>query len=257
MSLSLLDRTAGLGVRLATTDAEVAEAQRLRHKVFVAELGAVPTGDGVESDRFDGVASHLLLLDETRPEGSRVVGATRLLDGAGAAMAGGFYSEAEFDLGRLRSGGRRLLELGRSCIDPAYRGGLGLGLLWQGLAAHVRATGTEVLFGVASFHGARAEAHLEALRLLATAHAAPADLRPVSRQASGLDLSRPPADRRAATLAVPGLIRSYLRLGGGVGEGAFEDGPFNTTDVCMVLDTARLTPRGRALLGGADPGRGA
>ena len=250
MTLSLLDRTAGLTVRLAQDEAEVEAAQRLRHRVFVAELGAAPTGDEVETDRFDAVASHLLLIDETRPPGDHVVGAYRLLDGAGAAVAGGFYSEAEFDLAPLRASGRRLLELGRSCIDPAYRGGLGLGLLWQGLAAQVRASRTEVLFGVASFHGARAEAHVEALRLLGTAHLAPAALRPVSRQTLPLDLARPPADRRAATLAVPGLIRSYLRLGGMVGAGAFEDRPFNTTDVCMVLDTGRLSASGRALLGG-------
>ena len=45
MTLSLLDRTAGLTVRLAQDEAEVEAAQRLRHRVFVAELGAAPTGD--------------------------------------------------------------------------------------------------------------------------------------------------------------------------------------------------------------------
>ncbi len=47
-------------------------------------------------------------------------------------------------------------------------------------------------------------------------------------------------DRRAAMLQVPALIKSYLRMGGFVGEGAFVDHAFNTTDVCLVMDTARL-----------------
>ena len=48
-------------------------------------------------------------------------------------------------------------------------------------------------------------------------------------------------------LAVPPLIKAYLRLGGFVGEGAFLDHAFNTTDVCLVLDTARMNEKNRAL----------
>ena len=50
-------------------------------------------------------------------------------------------------------------------------------------------------------------------------------------------------DRKAAMLQVPSLIRAYLRLGGFVGEGAFIDHAFNTTDVCLILDTARMNAR--------------
>ena len=42
-------------------------------------------------------------------------------------------------------------------------------------------------------------------------------------------------------LAVPQLIKAYLRLGGVVGDGAFVDHTFNTTDVCLVMDAARLS----------------
>ncbi|MEL6518831.1 MAG: ornithine-acyl-ACP acyltransferase, partial [Pseudomonadota bacterium] len=45
----------------------------------------------------------------------------------------------------------------------------------------------------------------------------------------------------------PALIKAYLRLGGTVGEGAFIDRPFNTTDVCLVMDTARINDKMRAL----------
>ncbi|RMH48751.1 MAG: ornithine-acyl-ACP acyltransferase, partial [Alphaproteobacteria bacterium] len=51
--------------------------------------------------------------------------------------------------------------------------------------------------------------------------------------------------RRAAMRATPSLIKSYLRLGGFVGDGAWIDREFNTVDVCLVMDTARMSPRHR------------
>ena len=55
----------------------------------------------------------------------------------------------------------------------------------------------------------------------------------------------PEADlnRRKAVVQTPSLIKAYLRLGGVVGEGAFVDHIFNTTDVCLILDTANMNPR--------------
>jgi putative hemolysin len=46
-------------------------------------------------------------------------------------------------------------------------------------------------------------------------------------------------------VATPALIKAYLRLGGFVGQGAWVDRAFNTTDVCLVMDTARMNTRQR------------
>ena len=54
-------------------------------------------------------------------------------------------------------------------------------------------------------------------------------------------------DRRAAMIQIPALIKAYLRLGGVVGQGAWIDKTFNTTDVCLVLDTNQITPRQRQI----------
>ena len=51
------------------------------------------------------------------------------------------------------------------------------------------------------------------------------------------------ADAVVAGGAVPALIKAYLRLGGVVGEGAWIDRTFNTTDVCLVMDTAQMNTR--------------
>ncbi|MGI9369088.1 MAG: ornithine-acyl-ACP acyltransferase, partial [Ruegeria sp.] len=58
-------------------------------------------------------------------------------------------------------------------------------------------------------------------------------------------------DRRKAMLEVPSLIKAYLRLGGFVGEGAFIDHSFNTTDVCLILDTTKMNERQKRIYGGA------
>jgi len=39
------------------------------------------------------------------------------------------------------------------------------------------------------------------------------------------------------------LIKGYLRLGGFVGDGAVVDHQFNTTDICIVLPTEKVTDR--------------
>ena len=51
-------------------------------------------------------------------------------------------------------------------------------------------------------------------------------------------------------LQIPSLMKAYLRLGGCVGYGAFIDRAFNTTDVCLVLDTKKLSERQVRIYGG-------
>ncbi len=246
-------------VALAVGAADVRAAQRLRYRVFVEELGGggemVDHAAGIEMDRFDEWFDHLLLRDRALPGApeDQVIGVYRLLRAERAAQAGQFYSEDEFDLGTLRASGRSLLELGRSCIDARYRGGEALLHLWQGLARYARDHGADVLFGVASFHGTDPAALAAPLSLLHYRHSAPPELSARSRQYQPMNLIAPEAlDRRAAMLQVPPLIKAYLRLGGHVGDGAFVDHAFNTTDICLILDTARLSVAHRTLYVPAD-----
>lgn len=233
-------------VKLAETPEDLRAAQRLRYEVFVEELG----GDGpmvdhvarLERDRFDPHFDHLLLLDDARA--GAVVGVYRLLREDQAARAGQFYSEDEYDLEVLRRSGKRLLELGRSCLARPYRGGRGMYHLWSGLARYVADHGIGILFGVASFHGTDTRELAQPLSLLHHRHLAPEAMRVRARAAHFQPMNLIAAeclDRRAAMLQVPALIKAYLRLGGCVGEGAWLDHAFNTTDVCLILDTASLS----------------
>lgn len=242
-------------VKLVETAAELQAAQRLRYDVFVRELGGggalVDHEAGLEKDQFDPYFDHMIARDDATGE---VIGVYRLLPGERAAELGQFYSEDEYDLTVLKQSGRKLLELGRSCLHPDYRGGTAMYHLWNGLASYVAARNIEVLFGVASFHGTDVHKLAQPLSMLHHNHLAPPDLR-VRAQPDvfqPMDLLRPEAlDRRAAMVQVPSLIKAYLRLGGFVGEGAFIDHAFNTTDVCLILDTARMNDRQRRIYSGA------
>ncbi|QYK40316.1 MAG: GNAT family N-acetyltransferase [Paracoccaceae bacterium] len=243
-----------LVLRLARDERDLRAAQRLRYAVFVQELG----GDGplvdhaarLEIDEFDTVFDHLILVDTRRDAAALddVVGVYRLLTSERAAGFGRFYSDSEYDLSPLVATGRRLVELGRSCVHVDYRGGSAMFHLWNGLADYVLSRGIEVLFGVASFHGRDPAPLAQPLSWLYHHHLAPAPIRvrarPEHRQE--MDLLPPEAlDRKAAMLATPALIKAYLRLGGYVGDGAWIDHAFNTTDVCLIMDTTRMSDRHR------------
>lgn len=243
-----------LSLRLARDDRDLRAAQRLRYEVFVEELGASGAGvdqaQRLERDEFDPHFDHLLLIDSRRDPDllQDVVGAYRLLPPERVAAAGGYYSASEFDLGEITASGRRLVELGRSCVHRDMRGGAAMFLLWNGLADYVLERGIEVMFGAASFHGAEAEALAKPLSLLHHFHRSPEGLRVTARQPHRVEMNLMQPDqinKIEAMAEVPALIKAYLRLGGHVSDGAWRDAAFNTIDVCLVIDTARMSLKHR------------
>jgi len=245
---------AAFEMRLAQSPADLRAAQALRYRVFVQELGAggemVDHAAGLEIDAFDAIFDHLLLIDPARRDlgDIPVVGVYRLLRSDALPSGGRFYSEDEFDLDLLRASGRRLMELGRSCVHPDYRGGAAMLHLWNGLADYVLRHEVEVMFGPASLHGTDTAALAQPLAYLHHHHLAPPACRVTARHAhfAPMDVLRPDQIDRAAALAgIPNLIKAYLRLGGVVGQWAWIDHAFNTTDVCLVMDTAQMSARHR------------
>ena len=244
-------------VKLAKTAADLRAAQRLRYDVFVTELGGggalVDHEAGLEQDALDPFFDHLLLCDVRT---DAVVGVYRLMRPERAAEAGRFYSEDEYDLAPLLASGRRILELGRSCLHPDVRGGMAMHFLWSALAQYVADHRIEILFGVASFHGTDINALAQPLSLLHHRHLAPPELRvrALDKFFQNMNLiDEADLDRRAAMVQIPSLIKAYLRLGGCVGEGAFVDHAFNTVDVCLIMDTTQMSARQARIYGGVTP----
>jgi putative hemolysin len=242
-------RSGDLGVRIAATDNEIDAIQALRYRVFYAEMGAEPDAaasrDKRDRDKYDAVADHLVVVDHTigsGPEG--VVGTYRLIRREAAATAGQFYSADEYDIQMLEQAPGRLLELGRSCVDPRYRHRAAMQLLWRGIAAYVFHHQIDLMFGCASLHGTDTDALAAELTYLYYYHLAPPALRPRAlphRYIEMRRLDRDEVDPKHALAALPPLIKGYLRLGGFVGDGAVIDAQFNTTDVAVVVKTDLVT----------------
>lgn len=241
-----------LEVRLAASEADLRAAQALRWRVFYDELGAVPPAaarSGIDEDAYDPFCDHLLVIDRER---SCVVGTYRLLRQMVADQQHGFYSSAEYDLSPLvrhaaaiQPAGQ-LLELGRSCVDAAYRTSATISLLWRGIASYLDLHAITYLFGCASFHGDDPGVHAAELAYLWHHHLSPPEIRVQSLPAHYVPMDVIPADRldaKAAARALPPLLRGYLRVGATVGDGAFIDRAFNTVDVFVVMPVAGISRR--------------
>ena len=240
-----------LEVRLALTEAELDAAQALRYRVFYEEMGARPTADMAQIrrdfDGFDEFCDHLLVIDHARGgDGASVVGTYRLLRRSVACRHGGFYSAGEYDLSRIEAHPAEILELGRSCVDVAARNRPTMQLLWRGIATYVFQHGIALMFGCASLPGTDPAALAVPLSYLYHRHLAPPALRARAlpeRYVAMERLARDAYPSARALADVPPLIKGYLRLGGFVGDGAVIDHQFNTTDVCIVVQTDLVTDK--------------
>ena len=248
-----MTQPASIEVRLARTTAEIDAAQRLRYQVFFQEWGARADAAcharGRDSDAFDPLMEHLIVIDHNRsPAKGQVVGNYRLLRRDRIGAGGRFYSSSEFDLTPLLDSGASLLELGRSCVLPEYRNQHVLRLLWEAIAGYVADHRIGLMFGCASLRGTDPGALREQLSYLHHYHLAPPPLRPRAVGATRVDMNlmdRSAIDPRHARALLEPIIKGYLRVGAGIGEGAYVDHQFHSVDVCIVMPTAQLARRYR------------
>ena len=244
-------RSGKLQVRLAESETDIEAAQALRYRVFYETLGARAAVEAQrlrrDFDRFDEGCDHLLALDHSRGIGPEiVVGTYRLIRRDAATRLGGFYSAGEFDIARLVAYPGEILELGRSCVDRAYRQSSAAQLLWSGIAAYVFRYNIDLMFGCASLPGTDPDNLAEPLSYLHYFHLAASSLRARALPDRYVDMRRLPhsaVDPARTLTSLPPLIKGYLRLGGFVGDGAVIDHDFNTTDVCIVVKTDLVTEK--------------
>jgi putative hemolysin len=242
----ILDVVSGaFQVRLAVSAEDIDAVQALRYRIFYETMGAHPSADmrrrRRDFDPFDAVCDHLMVLDHSRGRGAdAVVGTYRLIRREAARHYGRFYSAAEYDISRLAAYPGPVLELGRSCVDPAYRARAVMPLLWSGIATYVFHYDIALMFGCASLPGTDPDRLAVPLSYLYHHHLAPPELRARALPERYVDmrrLDRGGFDPEPARSMLPPLIKGYLRLGGFVGDGAVIDEQFNTTDVCVVVKT--------------------
>lgn len=258
-------RIGSMETRLARNSREIEAAQAIRYKVFVEEMGATLPPEamalGRDFDFYDEICDHLLVVDTAltgEPE-DQIVGTYRLLRQEVAMANGGFYSASEYDVAPLlaRHPEKRFMELGRSCVLPHYRTKRTVELLWQGNWAYALRHKMNAMFGCASFSGIDPKNHALALSFLHHTVGAKDEWAVSARAELFQDMNQMPMEEinsRQALMALPPLIKGYLRLGAMVGNGAVVDQAFNTTDVLIVLPIESISGRYINYYG-ADAGR--
>ncbi|MEM9010831.1 MAG: GNAT family N-acyltransferase [Pseudomonadota bacterium] len=232
--------------RFSTAPADIRAAQRLRHRTFRSDSEGA---DGLDTDAFDAICTHVLV-EDTRT--GRLVCCFRFLPLASGGEIGRSYSAQYYELSALSHISGPIVEMGRFCIDPAYRDADILRLAWGAMTEWVEDQGVELLFGCSSFHGTEAEYYMDAFALLKERHLAPKRWLPrvkapkVFRFAKTLKLRKP--NLKLAQKRMPPLLRSYLVMGGWVSDHAVVDNDLNTLHVFTGLEVKRVPPGRRRLL---------
>ena len=243
MTTTALSLTTGAyTLSLATSEADVIAAQRLRYAVFNRELGeGLAASETLERDvdEFDPICAHLLVRANATGE---IIGTYRMQSGAMALASGlGYYSAREFDFAPFEPMRAEILELGRACVTREHRNQTVITLLWRGIARHAQANGVRYLVGCSSLTSRNEADGLAAWRELAPHCLAPVAWR--THPMVGWACRATGADAPAGGAKIPRLMTAYLALGARLcGEPAI-DREFGTIDFLTWVDLQELAPR--------------
>ena len=223
---------------IADTEALIKEAQTLRYRVFAQEMGATlkSGSEGLDYDEFDSYCDHLVVYDNVN---AKIVGYTRLLNQDQAKYLGRFYSESEFILDQVLALPGRFLEIGRTCVDPDYRGGAVLTTLWSALVQYALEGEFNYLLGCASITPGVSGYAIDAVyRAIDAKNIAAPELqvKPLIPVPKALRCQRDES-------GIPPLLKAYLRFGALVCGEPYWDEDFNCMDLFVLLPLDQLQER--------------
>lgn len=133
---------ASFALKTASSMDELLAVFKLRYQNFLEHV----TGDehSYDWDEFDHICDHLIIEEIST---KRIVGTYRILS---SLYVDKFYSSSEFNLSEFLKVDGVKNELGRACIDQAFRNGHVIDLLWRGIAEYGNLTNGQYLFGCSS-----------------------------------------------------------------------------------------------------------
>jgi len=235
-------------VRLTRTKEERKQVRQLRYDVFCVEEGAFATEEQKnlceEYDSYDTYADYMAVFHN-----NKIVGTYRIIDRNAAEKMGGFYTEREYNISKIKKTKGNIAEMSRACVNPEYReNGLVMRLLWAGLCEYVVKRQVSILFGVPSWVGRNPTVSAQALSYLYYNYLSPIHLRATvlsNKMEEGINpkmtqmniLPRAFVDEEEAKKQMTPLIKGYLRLGGTFGKGVFIDKSFGTHDIFVMVQT--------------------
>lgn len=234
--------------REALNGAEIRRCQELRHLAFREARGLPWLPDRRDADSLDALHRHVLVEDEA----GRLIACLRYRALEGEAVMGG-YAARYYGLEGLTRYPAPMIETGRFCVRPGWREPAIVCTALSALLRVARANRAGLIFGCASFEGARPRFHAAALAQLAANHLLPATWRPGPRARETVRLRGVASGPATGTpKRLPPLLRAYLALGGRVSDHAVVDRDLDTLHVFIAVELAHLPASWRRRLG--DPG---
>ncbi|SFR40972.1 ornithine-acyl[acyl carrier protein] N-acyltransferase [Yoonia tamlensis] len=216
-----------LCARLAAHAADLRACQGLRHLCFYGRAGA-------DADPLDPAFQHLMIHDR-----AGVLRATLRFRLAQTPrdLAQGYVAQY-YDLSGWDGQAGPFLEIGRFCTARGDLDADLLRMLWGALTRIVDRHRVQLLFGCTSFAGTDPAIYGAAFQRLLRNHQGPDALLPAVTAAQAVRL----ADIAPRGIApMPALLKSYLSLGGWVGDHAVIDPAMNTLHVFTCLPVAAMS----------------
>jgi len=202
-------------VRLAESDQEIQEAQKLRYEVLYKESGGRITKEMLNAEREEDEWDEIAFSNSSLAENQS------------------FYTEHAFNLDGVLNHYKKSLELSRACVSPEGRGGM----------QFIEQNDFDVLFGCASFSGTDYKKHTEILSYLYDKHLATPELMPVPKDTVTSvaieDFTTKPGTGKDRG-KVPTMLRGYLKVGARISDHAVIDSVFNTTFVVIYVDAKKM-----------------
>jgi len=217
-------------VKTVKTQTELRQALTLRHDVFFKNLPHKQNLSRMDQDEYDFDSDHLIVIEK---KSKKIIGNYRIRS---CLFHDRFYSESEFQIQDfLKNKSGSVLEVGRACVDPDFRSGVVIQLLWRGLTSYMKQTGARYLFGCTSI-----SVHIPFL--IENVWKIINEKNLLNKEFSVKPIiSYDFKEIKNAPFEMPSLLGAYLKAGAQILGAPAYDAEFECADFLTLLDTESLT----------------
>lgn len=252
-TVELYMETSRFIVKTAENAEELLQALKLRNEIFYRELSDNPRGTDIDFDDFDMSYDHLIVISK---QNGTVVGTYRCTS---TGKTENLYTKTEFNIDSLLALEDDILELGRACVNPDFRNGIMIMLLWKAIFLYSRLANCRYLMGCSSVLTTKPEEVGLAYSIFKKLYFTSDDRRVYPLEHNKMDdlesyivdvSNRDDEElKKELNAIIPSLFTGYLTLGNLVcGEPAI-DSEINCSDFIILLDVHDMSERNRKKYG--------
>ncbi len=226
-------------VKTVSSKRQLWQVMTLRYDVFHKEYMNKRLPYGIDRDRFDLIADHLVIVDNRI---NKIVGTYRLIS---SEISDEFYSQTEFNISDLLSKRGTKIELSRACIRKDYRNGATITLLWRGIMEYLAASEASWLFGMGSVKTTDPDQTASVYKCFVEDGCLDTSLSIAANSSYRIhDFSERLARAQVSPESremMPPLLKSYIRAGAVLAGDPAVDLDFQCTDFFVILEVAKMT----------------